>query len=207
MSITGRIHSLESFGAVDGPGVRFVVFFQGCPLRCLFCHNPDSWDTNGGMLMEADRLAENILSYKNYLSGGVTFSGGEPLLQSVFCEALMDQLQENGMHIAIDTSGAIPPENVKNILDKADLLLLDIKSIDPTMCKTITRMDNHNALKTLHTGKKSANRFGSAMSFFQIIHLIIPCWNKWRKNYKSFPALKKLSFSPFIKWENTNGKP
>lgn len=206
MSITGRIHSLESFGAVDGPGVRFVVFFQGCPLRCLFCHNPDSWDTNGGMLMEADRLAENILSYKNYLSGGVTFSGGEPLLQSVFCEALMDQLQENGMHIAIDTSGAIPPENVKNILDKADLLLLDIKSINPTMCKTITRMDNHNALKTLQYREKIGKPVWIRHVILPDYTLDYPMLEQMAEKLQKFSCIEKIELLPFhkmgeYKWE------
>lgn len=206
MSITGRIHSLESFGAVDGPGVRFVVFFQGCPLRCLYCHNPDSWDKNGGTSMEAERLAKDILSYKNYLSGGVTFSGGEPLMQPAFCEALMDRLQENGMHVAIDTSGAIPPEKVESILKKADLLLLDIKSIDSAMCETITGHGNHNALDTLRYREKIKKPVW-------IRHVILPNYTldnsmleRMAERLKPFSCIEKIELLPFhkmgeYKWE------
>ncbi len=206
VSITGRIHSLESFGAVDGPGIRFVVFFQGCSLRCLFCHNPDSWDMNAGTVMNAAELAKNILSYKNYLSGGVTFSGGEPLLQPQFCEVLMDLLQSNGLHVAIDTSGAVPPEKVNRILEKADLILLDIKSIDAQMCKTITGADNQNAIKTLQYREKIQKPVW-------IRHVVLPGYTmdtslleKMADTLKPFTCIEKVELLPFhkmgeFKWE------
>lgn len=204
--MTGKIHSLESFGAVDGPGIRFVVFFQGCPLRCLFCHNPDSWDTNSGTAMEADALAKNILSYQNYLSGGVTFSGGEPLLQPAFCEELMDRLQDNGMHVAIDTSGAIPPETVRNILKKADLLLLDIKSIHSAMCKTLTGMSNQNALETLQYRESIQKPVWIRHVILPEYTLDYPVLEQMAETLTAFSCIEKIELLPFhkmgeYKWE------
>ena len=140
MFIKGRIHSLESFGAVDGPGIRYVVFFQGCPLRCQFCHNPDTWDTHAGREYTVGELVEKILPFKPFYvrGGGVTLSGGEPLLQHAFVKALCDKLLENGLHTAIDTSGAVPLSVCKEAVDASDMLLLDIKSPDPAMSETIT---------------------------------------------------------------------
>ncbi|MEG0614311.1 MAG: pyruvate formate-lyase-activating protein [Oscillospiraceae bacterium] len=150
MSVSGKIHSTESFGAVDGPGVRFVVFMQGCPLRCLFCHNPDTWDTEKGEIVTSDELVKKICSYKSFIAkGGVTLSGGEPLLQPEFCKAIIDGCHENSLHVAIDTSGAIPLENSANAIEAADMLLLDIKDIDDDGCKILTGKSNANAFATL----------------------------------------------------------
>ena len=138
--LKGRIHSFESFGAVDGPGIRYIVFFQGCPLRCKFCHNPDTWDFAGGQEYTADEIVEKILPYKGFHrhGGGVTLSGGEPLAQHAFVKELCDKLHEHGIHIAIDTSGSIPLSVCRDAVDAADMLLLDIKSIDPDMAYTVT---------------------------------------------------------------------
>ena len=206
MSITGRIHSLESFGAVDGPGIRFVVFFQGCPLRCLFCHNPDSWDIRGGTEMNAEDLAREIYTYKNYLSGGVTFSGGEPLLQPEFCEALMNRLQDYGMHVAIDTSGAIPPQNVNRILNKADLLLLDIKSIDNQLCEKITGMGNQNALATLKFREKIGKPVWIRHVILPQYTLDFPLLEQMADALKGYSCIEKIELLPFhkmgeFKWE------
>lgn len=146
----GRIHSFESFGAVDGPGIRYVVFLQGCLLRCLYCHNPDTWECAGGIEISSDALIEKILSYKSFIyKGGVTLSGGEPLLQSEFCEEIIEKCHENGLHVAIDTCGAVPLEKSKNAILKSDLILLDIKDIDDNDCKTLTGQGNLNAIETL----------------------------------------------------------
>lgn len=138
--MTGRIHSYESFGAVDGPGIRFVVFFQGCPLRCRFCHNPDSWDAAGGTETSVDEIVEKILPYRAFFrsGGGVTLSGGEPLLQADFAFELLHALRSRGIHTALDTSGSVPLERCRRAVDEADMLLLDIKSIDPAVCETVT---------------------------------------------------------------------
>ncbi len=140
--IKGRIHSLESFGTVDGPGIRFVIFMQGCPLRCLYCHNPDTWDVNvePAYLMSAQELLEEVLKYKRFiLNGGVTVTGGEPLLQSVFLEEFFKLCREEGIHTALDTSGAITSTAAFDMLEYVDLVLLDIKAIDPDLHKELTK--------------------------------------------------------------------
>jgi len=137
---SGHIHSFESFGAVDGPGIRFVVFFQGCPLRCRYCHNPDSWSPAGGTVYTSDEVVKKILPYRRFYrsGGGVTLSGGEPLLQSAFAAELLGKLRAAGLHTAIDTAGAVPLSRCRSAVDAADMLLLDIKSIDPETSKAIT---------------------------------------------------------------------
>lgn len=146
----GYIHSIETCGTVDGPGLRYVVFFQGCPLRCKFCHNPDTWRTDAGTEYTVDELLKDILKYKNFIkNGGVTITGGEPLLQAEFAAELLSRLKENGIHTAIDTSGAIPLSKCKTAVDAADLILLDIKSIDTTVAKSLTGKGNEDALEML----------------------------------------------------------
>lgn len=125
--MTGYIHSLQSLGTLDGPGVRAVVFASGCPLRCAFCHNPDTQRMSGEPI-DSDALAEKILRLYPYIKdGGVTFSGGEPLMQPEFFSALAKKLRGTGLHIALDTSGCIINEAVKSLLSLCDLVLLDIK--------------------------------------------------------------------------------
>ncbi|RAX52084.1 pyruvate formate-lyase 1-activating enzyme [Helicobacter sp. 16-1353] len=149
--IKGRIHSIETFGAVDGPGIRFVLFLQGCYLRCLYCHNPDSWDLNGGQEINLKNILKNILAYKKfYKKGGVTISGGEPLLQHEFLYHLLDALQILGFHSAIDTNGFVDLKFSKKCIDKADMLLLDIKEVDEDDCIELTEQSNENTLKTLN---------------------------------------------------------
>ena len=141
MSTIGRIHSVESFGTVDGPGIRFVVFMQGCVLRCQFCHNPDTWDTSKGTEYTSDQLMDEIVKYKSYIAfsgGGVTFTGGEPLLQPEFILEVCKKCKEQGISVAIDTSGFIWNDVVKEVLEYADVVLLDIKNYNPLVYKTIT---------------------------------------------------------------------
>ena len=147
---TGRIHSLESFGAVDGPGIRYVVFFQGCPLRCLFCHNPDTWAFSEGTEMGVEELVAKIVDYRPfYRDGGVTLTGGEPLAQPEFAAALLRRLKEEGFHTAVDTAGSIPLDRCREAVDLADLLLLDIKALDPELCRTVSGVDGSGALALL----------------------------------------------------------
>lgn len=126
---TGKIHSFQSLGTVDGPGVRFVVFMQGCPLRCACCHNPDTWALNGGNEFTPNQVLDKILRYKDYFGqdGGITVSGGEPLLQPLFLESLFKLCHEKGIHTCLDTSGCILNEDVKRVLEHTDLVLLDVK--------------------------------------------------------------------------------
>ena len=146
LAIKGRIHSIETFGALDGPGLRYVVFMQGCPLRCLYCHNPDSWDVSGGAEKEAGDLAADILRYRNFIkSGGVTFSGGEPLLQSEFVHAVIQQLAGSGLNAAIDTSGCAPLEVCRPVIDNCGLVMLDIKALSDELCLYLTDTTGKNA--------------------------------------------------------------
>ncbi|MCQ2476542.1 MAG: pyruvate formate-lyase-activating protein [Clostridia bacterium] len=125
----GRIHSFQSLGTVDGPGIRNVVFMQGCPLRCACCHNPDTWDFNGGEEIEGDKLIEKIFRFRSYFGsdGGVTVSGGEPLCQAEFLTELFSGLKNAGINTALDTSGCIYNEQVEKLLKYTDLVLLDYK--------------------------------------------------------------------------------
>lgn len=124
----GRIHSVQTMGAVDGPGLRGVVFMQGCPLRCAYCHNPDTWDFAGGQEISADELCRRLLRYRTYYkNGGVTVSGGEPLMQSEFVAELFHLLREAGVHTALDTSGFAPSDAAGRVLEHTDLVLCDIK--------------------------------------------------------------------------------
>lgn len=152
--MTGKIHSFESFGTVDGPGTRFVIFMQGCSMRCKYCHNPDTWNFNGGKEYSAQEVAQTVLKYKSYLSrGGVTVSGGEPLLQIEFVTELFSILKEHGIHTAVDTSGITFYKDDKQsvslhekLLEVTDLVLLDIKHIDDTEHKKLTGFSNSHAL-------------------------------------------------------------
>ena len=127
--LSGRIHSIQSMGTLDGPGVRFVIFAQGCPLRCKCCHNPDTWDPSGGKTYTPTELVTRALRFKEYFGedGGVTVSGGEPLLQAVFVTELFKLCHEAGLNTCLDTSGCILTPAVKTLLTHTDRVLLDIK--------------------------------------------------------------------------------
>lgn len=148
--MSGRIHSLESFGTVDGPGVRYVVFLQGCPMRCAYCHNPDTWEMNAGTIMEAAYIVEqyerNISFYKD---GGITVTGGEPLMQIDFLLELFTLCKQKNINTCIDTSGiAFNPKNLEwmtkldKLMTMTDLVMLDIKHIDPQKHKELTSQPN-----------------------------------------------------------------
>ena len=145
-----RIHSLESFGTVDGPGIRFVIFMQGCALRCKYCHNRDTWDINSGTLISVDELINKIERYKNYIlpsGGGVTVTGGEPLLQATFLINLFKELKKRGIPTAIDTSGMVDiTDTIKEVLSLTDLVLLDIKHINSEKCKELVGFSNEKEL-------------------------------------------------------------
>lgn len=141
-----KIHSTDSFGTVDGPGIRFLVFLQGCPLKCKYCHNRDTWNMQDGQYISLDTIFNKIIKYKEYImpnGGGVTVSGGEPLLQSKFLIELFTKLKKEGIHTCIDTSGMLPiTEDIKKLLSLTDLVLLDIKHIDPEKCKKLVGFSN-----------------------------------------------------------------
>lgn len=151
----GRIHSIESFGTVDGPGIRYVIFLQGCPMRCLYCHNPDTWQTDGGKEMGIEEILKDYR--KNaafYQKGGITVTGGEPLLQIDFLIDLFQEAKKEQIHTCIDTSGITHRENDMTYLQKLDLLLeytdlvmLDIKHMDTHAHKNLTGYPNDTVLQ------------------------------------------------------------
>jgi len=150
--VKGRIHSIESFGAVDGPGIRFVAFMQGCPMRCEFCHNPDTWDPAAPVQyeMSPEELLERVKRYRSYIKrGGVTLSGGEPLMQAGFVTEFFSLCREEGFHTALDTSGAIFTAASRKALDAADLVLLDVKTADDALHKSYTGHTRANNRATL----------------------------------------------------------
>lgn len=149
--IKGYIHSTESFGTVDGPGIRFVVFMQGCPMRCLYCHNPDTWATKGGTEVTAEYIINQYLKYKSFMKdGGITVTGGEPLLQMDFVIELFKLCKEKNIHTCLDTSGiTFNPSNTSKfdeLIKFTDLVMLDIKHIDDDEHKKLTGHSNKNIL-------------------------------------------------------------
>lgn len=145
-----RIHSIESFGTVDGPGIRFVIFMQGCLLKCKYCHNRDTWDRHNGTLTSLEELLNKIERYKAYIlpsGGGVTVTGGEPLLQPKFLINLFRELRKKGIPTAIDTSGMVNiTDDIKELLSYTDLVLLDIKHINDEKCKELVGFSNKKEL-------------------------------------------------------------
>lgn len=147
----GQIHSFETFGSVDGPGVRFVVFLSGCIMRCKYCHNPDTWE-HGENLQSAEEVFDRALRYKSYwgTDGGITVSGGEPMIQAEFVTELFSIAKENAVNTCLDTSGATfnpnDTEKVDKLLDVTDLVMLDIKHIDDEKHRSLTGCSNKNIL-------------------------------------------------------------
>ena len=148
MEVLGRIHSFESFGTVDGPGIRYVIFMQGCPLKCKYCHNRDTWDFLGGEEYSVDEVIDRIKRCKSYIDasgGGVTVSGGEPLLQPQFLIELFKRLKELNISTALDTAGSLKiNEKIEELLKYTDLVILDIKHINNKKCIELTGVPNEN---------------------------------------------------------------
>ena len=146
-----KVHSIESFGTVDGPGIRFVLFLQGCHLQCKYCHNRDTWDIKGGEYKSLEEIVEKIKRYKNYITvsgGGVTVTGGEPLLQVKFLIELFKRLKKEGIHTCIDTSGMVAiTDDVKEVLKYADLVLFHIKHIDDEKRKKLLGVSNKREIE------------------------------------------------------------
>ncbi|MCZ7423448.1 pyruvate formate-lyase-activating protein [Verrucosispora sp. WMMA2121] len=141
-TVLGSVHSFDTSTGVDGPGTRFVAFLAGCPLRCRFCHSPDTWYQRGGRTMTVDDLVTEIRRYERFIKvagGGVTLSGGEPLQQPRFTAAVLRRCTELGLHTALDTSGFLGDRATPELLDATDLVLLDIKSRDPATYRRVTR--------------------------------------------------------------------
>lgn len=149
MGVKGKIHSIETFGTVDGPGIRYVVFLQGCPLRCKFCHNPDTWETGKGKELDSEVLAGEVQQYLSFYAssgGGITASGGEPTLQPLFVEDVFKRVKALGLNTALDTSGYVEIDRIQELLKVTDLVLLDIKEADEPSHQELTGVKNQKII-------------------------------------------------------------
>lgn len=154
--VKGKIHSIESMGLVDGPGIRVVVFMQGCALRCKYCHNPDTWTGEGSIQLSAEELVSKILRFKSYFErsgGGVTFSGGDPLRQPEFLKEVLRLCKENNIHTTIDTAG-VGFGNYEDILQYVDLVLFDVKHLNAEEYKELAGIEIEESLNFLEACKK-----------------------------------------------------
>lgn len=144
----GYVHSIETFGTKDGPGIRFIVFMQGCPLRCMYCHNPDTWHQNNAKFIRTpEDIFEEFDKVRTFVRGGITVSGGEPFIQAEFVRDLLRLFKTKGIHTAVDTSGRLLSDTVKEALEYTDLVLLDIKHIDPDKYRMLTGQPLEHTLK------------------------------------------------------------
>ncbi len=203
-----RIHSIESFGTVDGPGVRFVIFTQGCPLRCKYCHNPDTWNRLGGYDISIDELLRQIDDVSVFIkNGGVTVTGGEALLQAKAISVLFKALKDRQIHTCIDTSGFAPiTEDVKEMLKYTDLVLLDIKVLDDEKHKYLTGVSNKTILEF-------ARYLDENDIPIWIRHVVLPSFNdtkedleQLKKYVESIKNLVKVEVLPYhelgiMKWQ------
>ena len=208
----GYVHSIYNGGMVDGPGIRCVIFLSGCPLRCKYCHNPDSWEKQSGKLMTVDDIMDEVLKYKIYYDasgGGVTISGGEPFMQAEFLTAILKACKHYGIHTAIDTSGYASLADAEKALQYTDLLLLDIKAYSPETYKRLTGVNIDRTLDML--------RLSQALN--------IPTWVRYvlvpgltddtdelinlAKFLKDYSNIEKVDILPFhkegeYKWQGRN---
>ena len=199
--IKGRVHSIQSLGTLDGPGVRFVVFMQGCNLRCKCCHNPDTWSHDGGEEYTADAILEKALNFRVYFGkkGGITLSGGEPLLQEEFTDELFEKCHKAGINTCLDTAGATLCDSVKNALSKTDRVLLDIKYTDEQTYRQNTGASLEETLKFLDY----LNEKNIPTTLRQVI---IPTVNDTEENVlrlkaiaDNHPCVDKIELLPFRK--------
>lgn len=193
----GYINSIETMGLVDGPGIRYVVFMQGCKLRCLFCHNPETWELQKGLKITTDELLKRILKYKNYFGndGGVTFSGGEPLLQSDFLIDILKKCKQNGIHTCLDTAGFGGTKN-EEVLKYTDLVMMDIKALEDEEYEFMTGQKINESFEFLDLCKKLKKRLW-------IRQVIVPNINdnedyiKRLKQFLSKYDIEKVEFLPY----------
>jgi len=199
--MNGRIHSFQSLGTVDGPGVRFVVFFQGCPLRCSCCHNPDTWDYNGGKVITAKEIVSKAERFKEYFGkdGGITLSGGEPLVQADFAKEIFFLCKERGINTCLDTSGCLLNDSVKKLLELTDRVLLDIKYTN-----------NEDYIKYVGCSIDKPLEFLEYLNFKKIQttlrQVVIPTINDMEENFlklkeieKKYSCIDKTELLPFRK--------
>ncbi len=214
MANTLQIHSVESFGTHDGPGIRMVVFLQGCKFKCLYCHNPDTITTKGGDIHDIEDLVRRAVNMKGYFGklGGVTVSGGEPLMQSEALIPFFKRLKEEGIHTNIDTNGRFLNEHTKILLDNyADLVMLDIKHFDDEWHKKLTGVSRSYSFKFAEYREKS----GKPM---WLRYVLVPGWSDQEEylealgqHFKDYKTIEKIEIQPYHKlgvhkWESLGWK-
>lgn len=212
MDIKGRVHSFETFGTVDGPGIRFIVFLKGCPLRCKYCHNRDAWSAEGAKLYTAEEIIFEIQKYRNFIdssNGGVTVSGGEPLIQPQFLKELFQKCKELGIHTAVDTSGYVNVDDVKEVLDYTDLVLLDLKQANAQKHLELTGVEN-NKIKLFTQYLSEINKP------VWLRYVLVPGYTDDEEDLmaaydfiKNFKNIEKIEVLPYhtmgkTKWEKLN---
>lgn len=196
-----RIHSIETLGAHDGPGIRMIVFAQGCHMRCVYCHNPDTLDLHGGKLVEIDELVDRAVRQKKYFGqkGGVTVSGGEPTIQRKQIKLLFEKLHANGINTCLDTNGLILDDDLKALYEETDLILLDIKHIDDAHHKKLTGRSNETPLAVAayreSTGKPMWLRY-----------VLVPGWTDqekylelWAQHFQNYKTVERVEIIPYHK--------
>ena len=198
----GRIHSIETMGTVDGPGIRYVVFLQGCPFRCQYCHNPDTWDAQGGKEVDTEELLADLKSYLPYYrnsGGGLTVSGGEPLLQAKFVRELFHLCREHHIPTALDTAGSVWNQEVEELLNFTDLVLLDLKEMDPRKHHALTGCYNDSVLRF-------AEHLAARQIPVWIRHVLVPgltdapdSLRKLSEFIRHMPNIDRVEFLPFHK--------
>ena len=203
-----RIHSIETFGTHDGPGIRMVVFVQGCQFRCLYCANPDTMEVAGGKMVALDEIVKRAIQQRPYFraAGGVTVSGGEPLLQRKIIKKLFIKLHEHGIRTALDSNGRLIDEQAKELLEVTDLLLLDVKHINNDWHRKLTGLSNVNTLKMAAFREQS----GKPM---WLRYVLVPGWSDQEeylhqlgRHFRDFETIQKVEILPYHqlgvhKWE------
>lgn len=206
-----RIHSIETFGTHDGPGIRLVIFVQGCQFRCLYCQNPDTLDVKGGTMVEIDELVQRAVRQKNYFGkdGGVTVSGGEPLLQRSKLLSFFQKLHAEGINTCLDSNGRLNNEQVHRLLDETDLLLLDVKHINEEVHRKLTGLTNKATLELAAYRESSGKRMW-------LRYVLVPGWTdqphfleEWAQTFADYKTVDRVELIPFHqlgehKWQLLN---
>lgn len=199
--IKGRVHSIQSLGTVDGPGVRFAVFLQGCNLRCKCCHNPDTWDMKAGTEYTAEEIVNKALRYRAYFGkeGGITLTGGEPLLQSEFSEEIFSLCRKNGINTCLDTSGSLYSENIRKLLKVTDRVLLDIKYTSDELYRENVGCDMERVLRFLGVLQEMNIPVTVRQVIIHTVNDTEENIEELKKITKSFSVIDKIELLPFRK--------
>ena len=200
--LTANIHSVETAGMVDGPGIRYIIFFQGCSLRCKYCHNPDTWKLASGKPMTVDELLVDVKKYRSYLrfsGGGVTITGGEPLVQAEFLVELLRALKAEGIHTALDTSGFTGSSTARRVLEHTDLMLLDIKSIDPDVYQDVAGVPIDASLRMLEIAQEMGVPVWIRFVLVPGLTDNLDHIRQMRRYLDGFTNIEKLEVMPFHK--------